>query len=748
MPRTSGTDAARAERRLPRPEIRPHPEEPASMRRIDPPRLRSLSILAGLPLAAAAVGQEVSGDWFRHPAISPDGSTIVFCHGGDLYTVPSGGGRAIPLSIHEAYESVPVWSPDGSMIAFASDRFGNDDVFVMPAGGGPATRLTHHSSGDTPSDFSPDGTRVLFSSARTDDVDSALFPSGVLAELYSVPVGGGTPSMVLTTPALNAVYNDAGDKILYEDRKGYEDELRKHHTSSIARDVWLYDAESGEHTKLTEFDGEDREPEWGSRGMYYLSERSGDFNVWRQPLEAGAEPEQLTRFEDHPVRHLSRADDGLMAFSWHGDLYTLRAGQEPRRLGVTIAVDGRGAEPELVTHRGGATEFAVAPSGKEVAFVVRGEVFVTSVDFSTTVRITDTPEQERSVSFSPDGRSLIYAGERDGSWNIYETTLEDDEELYFFSATKLSEKVVVGTDDDEFQPVYSPDGDRVAYLRERSELRVRDLESGDEVVAAPGDTFYSYSDGDHHFEWSPDGEWLALNHYARGRVFYTEVGMVKADGSGGLVDLSKSGYDDSRPHFAMGGEAVIWASDRYGERAHGSWGAEADVLGVFLNDDAYDRFRLSKEEYELKKELEEKKKEDEEETEETRDDDAGGDDKGDTDGDDGAEQEKQEDEEDEEKEQVEPIEVDLDGLDDRRVRLTQHASDLADYALSPDGDKLYYLAAVREGVRPLGARLPRGVGQDPRQAQRLVGGDGDDRGRGAHLPARGRVAVPDRHGRG
>ena len=83
--------------------------------------------------------------------------------------------------------------------------------------------------------------------------------------------------------------------------------------------------------------------------------------------------------------------------------------------------------------------------------------------------------------------------------------------------------------------------------------------AGDIVVAAPGDTFYSYSDGDHHFDWSPDSAWLAVQHYSRGRVFYTEVGMIKADGSGELIDISKSGYDDSRPYFAMGGNAIIWA---------------------------------------------------------------------------------------------------------------------------------------------------------------------------------------------
>lgn len=652
--------------------------------------------LLAASLAGPAAAAEVGPNWFREPAISPDGSQIVFCHGGDLYVVASEGGRAYPLTIHEAHESSPVWSRDGSMISFASDRAGNDDVYVMPSDGGPATRLTWHSAGDTPTSFAADGSSVLFSSSRADDAESALFPSGVLSELYAVPVAGGTPKMVLTTPAINARPDQAGKRIVYEDRKGYENVLRKHHTSAIARDLWVYDTETGEHTKLTDFAGEDRDPHWSGdkKSVYFLSERAGDFNVFRLKLRPGGRAEQITRFEHHPVRGLSRADNGVMAFSWHGDLYTLADGGDPNRLDITIAVDGREGEPRSTTSRGGATEFAVSPSGKEVAFVVRGEVFVTSTEFDTTRRITDTPEQERSVSFAPDGRSLLYAGERDGSWNVYQSSLVDDDELYFFSATKTDEKPVIATEADEFQPAYSPDGEKVAFLHERSEVRVLDTETGQTVTALPGDAFYSYSDGDHWFEFSPDGLWLAVQLYNRDRVFYGEVGLVPADGSGAVVDVSQSGYDDAAPHFAMEGGAMIWATDRYGERSHGSWGAEYDVVAAFLTQDAFDRFRLSKEEYELQTELEEKKEEDSEENtaeDQTAQADENGDDEAD------AEDPADDEDGDEEEDVVEPIEIEFDGLDTRRARLTIHASDLGDFAMSPEGDKLYYLARFEKG---------------------------------------------------
>ncbi|MEM1422657.1 MAG: S41 family peptidase [Planctomycetota bacterium] len=654
-------------------------------------------LLACVGAPGVLAQDDVSPNWFRHPAISPDGEQIAFVHAGDIYLVDAKGGRATPLTIHNAYDSHPVWSADGSMIAFSSDRFGNNDVFVVPSSGGVATRLTYHSAGDTPTGFAPDGSGVYFNSSRVDHVDSALFPSGTLNELYAVPVGGGTPTMVLTTSSVNPEVSPDGRRFLYEDRKGYEDDLRKHHTSSIARDVWVYDAEAGDHTKLTDFAGEDRDPSWHGRNEFvYLSERSGDFNVWKQRLEPGAEPERLTEFEHHPVRHLTRADNGTMAFSWHGEIHTLRDGRRPRELDITIAVDGRAGEPERMTMRGGATGFSVAPSGKEVAFIVRGEVFVTSTEFGTTKRITSTPEQERSVHFSPDGRSLVYAGERDGSWNIYTTTLGEDE-LYFFSATKFTEEELVATADEEFQPRWSPDGEKVAYLREREELRVIDVESGEEVVAMGGEHWYSYTDGDMWFRWAPDSHWLAVHFYNRSRVFVGEAGLVRADGSGEIVDISNSGYDDNSPRFAMDGEAIIWASARFGERPHGSWGSEYDVLGAFLTQDAFDRFRLSKEEYELQKELDEKAKEDESEDGATEDasedgssDEAVGDDAD-------ASDEAADEGDDDAGETVEPLEFDLDGFETRTVRLTTHASALGDFAMAPDGKSLYYLASFEGG---------------------------------------------------
>ncbi len=177
--------------------------------------------------------------WMRYPSLSPDGQTIVFSYKGDLYRVPAVGGTAVLLTLHEAHDFMPVWSPDGKSIAFASDRYGNFDVFIMPATGGEAQRLTYHSSNDLPSDFTPNGQQVIFMANRRYQSENAQFPRP--AQLYQVSVKGGAAQMLVDNQLEAARVSADGSKIVFQDWKGYEDIWRKHHTSAVTKDVWAYD---------------------------------------------------------------------------------------------------------------------------------------------------------------------------------------------------------------------------------------------------------------------------------------------------------------------------------------------------------------------------------------------------------------------------------------------------------------------------------------------------------------------------
>ena len=634
-------------------------------------RLPALAFAAlCVTFAAPASGQTAPGvtvpGWDRYPAISPDGTTLVFTYRGDLWSVPAAGGTATPLTSHPAHDYMPVWSHDGRWIAFASDRHGNFDVYLMPATGGEPTRLTYHSAAEIPFTFEPGDGSILFGAARQDAAANRGFPTGSQPELYRVPVTGGRVQQVLTTPAEDVQVGGDGAFLIYHDKKGGENEWRKHHTSAIARDIWVYDVNAGTHRKVTDFPGEDRSPVLtpDGTGFYYLSEESGSFNVHRMSLQGGAS-QQVTSFSGPPVRFLSMSRDGTLAFSWDGELYTKQGAGEPRKVPVTLRADVKANNTEVVAVTGGARDMAVSPNGKEVAFIARGDVFVTSVEGGITKQISRTAAQESDVSFSPDGNTLLYASERDGQWRVMQARRAREAEPYFYASTVIEETPLIENGSENTQPMYSPDGKEVAFVEDRATVKVLTLASGETRTVLGPDHVFATDVGRQYFQWSPDGKWLLFDLSIPG-LAPGEVGLVKADGTGEVVNLTQSGFSDRRGKWVLGGKAMIWLSNRDGLKSVAqSGGSQADVYAMFFTQDAWDRYRLSEEEYTLLKESEEKNKPKADSTKNG---------------------------------QVESVALELEDLELRKARLTIHSSSLGDAVLSKDGETLYYLARFERGM--------------------------------------------------
>ncbi len=606
--------------------------------------------------------------WLRYAALSPDGSQVAFTYQGDLYLVPSTGGQAAPITFHQAHDFMPVWSHDGRYLAFASDRHGNFDIFNLRLEDGNITRLTFHSAQEYPYAYTSQDQAVIFGGARMDVAEHRQYPTGSQPELYQVPVHGGRVKQVLTVPAEDVQTSSDGRYLVYHDKKGGENAWRKHHTSSIARDLWIYDSQLGHHRQLTSYKGEDRNPVFtdNDKSLYYLSEESGSMNVYKLSISQPQQKQKITDFKLHPVRSLSADRKGNLCFSYDGELYLKPVNGEPSKIAISIRTELKNNPTQIIPVSGQVREMAVAPNGKEVAYIVRGEVFVSALEGGLTKRITNTPGQERFLSFSPDGRYLLYAAERNKRWAVYRTSIKQSSEPYFYGSTLLDEEPLLAHSNHEYyQPVYSPDGKEIAFIEDRVNLKIINLATKQTRTLLDGNDLFYMADGDQYFTWSPDNQWLSVEYSPM--LSNSEIILLKADGSGEKINLTQSGYQDNRPKWVNGGKQLLWFSDRDGLRSYANSGQrQSDVYTLFFDQEAWDRFNLNKEDYTLLKDIEEQTKKDSTQAKKPAKTDS-------------------------------LLVLEWAKARDRKTKLTIHSSALADALLSKDGEKLFYLARFERG---------------------------------------------------
>lgn len=629
-----------------------------------------------ISVSAIISAQAADPLWMRYSAISPDGEVIAFAYKGDIFTVPVDGGKAQQITTNPAFDSNPIWSPDSEQIVFSSNRLGSTDLFLVNKEGGLPKRITTHSGTEVPITFKDD-TTILFMANIMPSSESTQFSSG-FSQVYSVSIKGERPTMFSTLPMEYIDFSSDGKAFLYNDKKGYEDPWRKHHTSSITRDIWQCElgnesaVEKGSFKKITDFKGEDRNPIImpNGNGFYYLSEQDGTFNIYKQESNS-SDPIQVTSYKNNPVRFLTMTDTGVLCFGYDGEIYILEEGSSPKKVEISIIIDQIEKDIIKKVFTTGGSQMAVSKDGEQIAFIYRGDVYVTSSEYTTTKRITNTPEQERNVDFAPDGRSIVYSGERDGLWQVYISSIEDKKEDLFPYATDIKTENLTNSTNTSFQPLYSPDGKEVAFLEDRSEIKVINLKSKKVRTVMEGKFQYSYTDGDQWYQWSPDSKWILSNCIFIGGWNNRDVALIDASGNGVMHNLTKSGYNDMAPRWVLDGKAMIWASDRAGYRSHGSWGAEMDIYIMFFDLEAYEKFRMNKEDLALLEEKENKSK---------------------------PKKDKKKEDKKDKKKKVEPLVLDIENSEYRVARLTVNSSKLGDAILSKDGDKLFYLTRFEAGM--------------------------------------------------
>jgi tricorn protease len=485
-------------------------------------RLRTL-VLATLSfwiLAVAGARAQEPIRFARTPDISPDGKLIAFSYLGDIWVVEAIGGVAKPITMHERHDVTPVFSPDGTKIAFASNRHGNYDVFVVPAQGGKPTRLTFDSADDYPTGWSPDGKHVLFASKRSPD-----FPPRY--ELYCVAATGGKVRRISAFEGREGVFSPKGDQIAYV--RGPGTWYRKGYRGSSNDDIWLSSADGSNNRQLTKFDGQDTSPMWAADGqsIYYVSECCGTkgapANIVRQALTGSAKPEPITKHKEESVRQARISGNGQwIVYECGPDLWIVSAkGGPSRKLAIEVHADDKVNPERKVTFTSGASEFAVSQDEKYIAFVVHGEIFLMPRGGGKAKRLTETAAYNHGIAWSPDSRKIVFVSDKDGQEDLYSLESDDPDTSLLIKAHKFKIKRLTNTHEAESTVQFAPDGKRIAFIRAGKLVTMKPDGSDEKVVVKEGTVI--------DLEWSPNSKWLA---YARVDGSYaSEIYIIPAGGA-------------------------------------------------------------------------------------------------------------------------------------------------------------------------------------------------------------------------
>lgn len=536
--------------------------------------------------------------WLRSPAISPDGTAIAFCYQGNIYKVAVDGGDAIPLTISKEHCFKPVWSPDGSKIAFASKKYGNYDIFIMNADGSNPRRLTYFSKNEIPFSFSKSGKSIIYKTQFLFDKECTVYPL-FYNQVYEIVIETSQISQFLSIPADNISLNPDNTIAVFQDVKGHYSYFRKHDKSPAARDIWMFNKKRKDFTRLTNFEGEDRNPHIGNNGdtVFYLSEKfNSNFNVCKFAISNPDEVKQITHYENHPVRSLSISRNNDLCYSYNGEIYLKKQADHPAKVQISIAVSPLDRKLGYRIFNSGVSEYDLSPDGKEVAFVIRGDVYVTSFFYETTRKITKSSGIERDISYSPDGTALIYSSLRNGIWSIYETKTIDNSNNGFLYGRLTEERLIIDSQKTEISPIYSPDGKYIVYYEDWHTLMLYDVEQKTKKVILPNHKSFVYSDNTKNVEWSPNSKWIMFE-YSPQFMFKNDIGLVKIDDSDNIINLTQSGYNDFNPKWGSRSKMFIWLSNRDGYRDHANYRSNRDVYASFFTQKALEVFNFGEEDF-------------------------------------------------------------------------------------------------------------------------------------------------------
>jgi tricorn protease len=497
---------------------------------------------AVLLLLASSARAQVDARMFRYPDVSQ--THVTFVYAGDIWVVEKDGGIAKRLSSPPGEELFPRFSPDGSKIAFSGNYDGNADVYVVPALGGEPLRVTYHPSGDRLVDWSPDGERLLFASSRESGV-------GRFNQLYLISAAGGLAEKLPVPYGEFGTMSPDGRQLAYTPKdRGFRN--WKRYRGGLAPEIWLFDLRSLDARNISNSDANDAQPMWHGRTIYFLSDRGPTqrSNIWAYELDGG-DIRQVTRFTDFDISFPAIGPSDIV-FQAGGRLYLLDlATEESRELNVDVVTDLASLRPHIEGVGNLIQAAGISATGQRAVFQARGEIFTVPAKHGPIRQLTRSPGiAERYPAWSPDGEQVAYWSDRSGE---YELTLRPadgsgDER----SLTELGPGY-------RYQPFWSPDSKKIAFIDHTQTIRVYDLDAGRLTEVDEGRWWLHGQLQGFEVSWSSDSRWLT---YARGLETGNNAVFLYDTRHGQRHQVTSGYYNDVSPAFDPDGEYLYYYSDR------------------------------------------------------------------------------------------------------------------------------------------------------------------------------------------
>ncbi len=472
------------------------------------------------------------------PAISK--SHIAFIYAEDLWVANRDGSNPKRITASEGVESNPIFSPDGSTIAFTGQYDGNSDVFVIPVAGGIPKRLTWHPGNDLVRDFSPDGKQVLFASQRN-SFTTRYF------QLFTVDINNGSEIQLQIPNAFWASFSPDGTMIAYTTIPDAFEQWKNYRGGTMSR-IWLYNIKSHAVTEIPKPQGccNDTKPVWEGNTVFFRSDRNGEFNLFSYEPSSKL-VKQLSKFNNFPVSSLD-GTSGEIIFAQSGYLHVYNtANNTINKLKVGIAADLLDLRPRFVKGDNYIRSTHISPSGTRVVVDFRGDIITIPGQKGDQLNITNTADiHEKYPQWSPDGKSIAYFSDANGEYALHIKNQNGMGEPKSFKLNGSGFYAFIH---------WSPDSKKLCFVDNGRRLYILDIASGKSEKIAEDIHYVPGAFRELFGSWSSDGNFISY-------TTITETNFEKAwiyaltenksyPVSDGLSNITEPKFDPSGKYLYM-----------------------------------------------------------------------------------------------------------------------------------------------------------------------------------------------------